>query len=853
MAYNNVNRNNKNDEHLLEVAIPGVPKCLHYSQADCQLNANQTNETSKISVGYQVIAPINKRYVTGWVINTAKRAEIEGQIEKNKKTTTNKKTLQACQISFLDELEQTKEVTLRSSTFKSIVEAYPAFHPSHLNLFRWMSEYYGANIAEVIDNAIPKRALNVPEKTAYISQEFSTILQGQPDLLDRLSRKAPSQHKILNYLLSNNQPVVISELAENYPSHRSALNTLATKGLVSFSELSAVEYVSRMLARGANSTACNLPTPCPPTPNKSQQDAINTICSAIDSKGFNPILLHGITGSGKTEIYIRAIEHTLSKGGNALLLVPEIALTPQLIDSFLQRLQVPIGLLHSQVGHSFRWAVWEQILKSNIRVAIGARSAIFAPFEKLDLIIVDEEHEHSYKQSEGMRYNGRDVAIMRAHLDSCPIVLGSATPSFESLFNAHKHKYTYIELPERATTRPLPSIEVINLTSIRRKLMPSENISPALFSAIEKTLENKQQVIIFYNRRGFSSFLQCSHCHEVVTCPNCSVTLTYHKGKAKCICHFCNLSIEPPKYCGYCRDSRTTAVEENLCNDTDEGNQISTKRTQAKKEVGTLIHRGAGTERVMQELKSLFPNANIVRLDRDTVTRKDAYREILGKMKSGEADILVGTQMIAKGHDIPGVTLVGIIDADVGLNIPDFRASEKTYQLITQAAGRAGRGSEHGHVIVQTREPHHPTIVAAVTGRFKAFAKYELKYRETLKYPPFGRLLRVVISSSDRLLAPKVSKEAVTYIKSLIPHINNANNQSNANQSDVNQSWLSIIGPAPAPYEKLRNQFRWHILVKAKSARTLSQLAALLRQWHANSKVSSKFKLVVDIDPVDMM
>jgi primosomal protein N' (replication factor Y) len=445
------------------------------------------------------------------------------------------------------------------------------------------------------------------------------------------------------------------------------------------------------------------------------------------------------------------------------------------------------------------------------------------------LIIVDEEHEGSYKQNDGLRYNGRDIAVKRAQLHSCPVVLGSATPSFESLLNASQGRFNYLQMPNRATERPLPEIEVVNMLDFRKADLPSESISPPLFSHIQRALEKKQQIIILYNRRGFSSYLQCTTCNEVVGCPQCSVPLTYHKGKNKCMCHYCGITMEPPELCSYCRDPRTTSLE-----------------NEGKKEprVGKLAHRGGGTERVVSELETLFPDARLARMDRDTVTHKGAYREILGKMRTGEADILVGTQMIAKGHDLPGVTLVGVIDADVGLHLPDFRASERTYQLITQAAGRAGRGREAGRVIVQTREPNHPTLVAAITGRFRAFARYELQFRKRLSYPPYGRLLRLVISSPDPATAQSLAYSVGHWTKELGERI------SELHASD---SGFAVVGPAPAPHEKLRGRFRWHILVKSNSARALSQTARALRDWQKQNPQNQDVRLTIDIDPVDML
>ena len=541
--------------------------------------------------------------------------------------------------------------------------------------------------------------------------------------------------------------------------------------------------------------------------------------------GFNPFLLYGVTGSGKTEIYIRAVQQVLAGGGSALVIVPEIALTPQFLDQLRLRLKVPLALLHSQLGQRIRWQAWQAALDGKARVAIGARSAVFAPLHDLRLIVVDEEHESSYKQSDSLRYNARDVAVMRAKLARAVVVLGSATPSFESLVNVREKRYRMLELPKRATTRPLPTIELVDLMSIKKSEMPSPNISPQLHQALQETLDARGQAVILFNHRGFASYLQCETCGQAVVCPNCSVSFTLHKKKNRLVCHYCNLSLIPPSYCMYCRDPKTTRIEA----ESGAGKKTAT---------GLLAERGAGTEKIVEELQTLFPQASILRMDRDTVTRKGAYRSILGSMRGGDADILVGTQMIAKGHDLPGVVLVGIVNADVALHLPDFRASEKAFQLITQAAGRAGRGEEPGRVFLQTREAKHPTIVACITGRFKAFARYELDYRKKLYYPPEGRLVRLIISSSDR----RESFDAAHLVKQAVREFVQNNGKT-----------VVVLGPAPAPYEKLCNRYRWHILIKAESSKLLSELAGRLNQWKATVAGFKDFRLAVDVDPTEML
>ena len=581
----------------------------------------------------------------------------------------------------------------------------------------------------------------------------------------------------------------------------------------------------------------------PSTLTPHQDRALTAIQTALRENSFSPFLLHGVTGSGKTEVYLRALECALALGKTAMIIVPEIALTPQLVGHFQSRLNVPLGILHSQIGSSERWQTWKDILNGEVRVVIGARSAVFAPLADPGLIIVDEEHETSYKQSDGLRYHGRDLAILRAKFSSSVVVLGSATPSFESLVNAAQRRYKLLEMPERATTRPLPSIEIVDLSKIRAKEMPSPNLSPQLHALISLALEKKEQIVLLYNRRGFATYMQCGTCSEVLLCPHCSVTLTYHRGKSRVLCHYCDYSAAAPRFCGQCRDTRTVRFED------DAGKELK----DFPEDFGKMEQRGAGTERIVTELQTLYPAARLLQMDRDTVGSKDSYEQILGAMKKGEADILVGTQMIAKGHDLPGVTLVGIIDADVGLHMPDFRSSERIFQLITQASGRAGRGESAGRVVIQTREPNHPTIVAVATGRFRAFARYELDFRKKLHYPPFGKLMRIVVSATKPDDALAASGRIAGLLRELVSRIDSENGAAKEADDAKSENLLNILGPAPAPLERLRGRFRFHLLVKCASAKHLSRISRELQVWKKMYRGEQEFRMTVDIDPQEML
>ncbi|MCB0360253.1 MAG: primosomal protein N', partial [Bdellovibrionales bacterium] len=501
---------------------------------------------------------------------------------------------------------------------------HPVFPAEQLDLFRWMADYYGASLPDVIASAVPRRSdVRVKNLVQLKNDALEELSDPQSPLCKSLQR-SPAQQRVIDVLRSTAGAPDSAELCRLAETSASSIQALAKKGVVEFVQPSMAEILTRAHARQTPSS--NRPGLTP-----SQKSCFDAIQGAISAERFEPFLLLGVTGSGKTEVYLRAIEETLRAGKTALVIVPEIALTPQLFDQFQSRLDLPLALLHSQVGETLRWQSWQAVLSGEVRVAVGARSAVFAPMPNLGLLIVDEEHETSYKQSDGLRYHARDVALKRAELSGCPLVLGSATPSFESLLAAAQKRYRLLEMPERVTARPLPEIEVVNLSEIKRKDMPSENISPALAEALHKTLTKKGQAVILYNRRGFSSFLQCNSCGEAVQCPNCSVSMTFHKRSNRLVCHYCDRNEAPPSHCRYCRDPKRTAVEIGV-----DGTAIKTEK--ARDKVGSLSHRGGGTERVVDELQLLFPEARIVRMDRDTVTRKDAYREILGAMRSGEAD-----------------------------------------------------------------------------------------------------------------------------------------------------------------------------------------------------------------------
>ncbi len=847
------------------VAIPGLVSPLSYRTGSAVPGAicsgSGSSDGISASIGSAVTVELGSRIAAGWVVKTSRLAQAQSELSGRRENSSQLQLLQS----------DSSDLRL-----KPVLSNEPAFLPDQLPLFEWMAEYYGVPIADVIENAIPARAESRQLQRYSLSSAGRELIQDKEKFAG-WAKKAMLQGRILERLHNLAIPQSAAELGEISKNPAAALKRMLADGLIEVKAGRADYFAADLQSKRAlveNPTAhpsgsggINVlaGAEIPAELTAGQKGALETIRRALAGKKFSPILLYGVTGSGKTEVYLRAMVDVLAAGGSVLVIVPEIALTPQLFDRFSSRLGVPLGLLHSQVGASVRWNTWQALLDGRLSVALGARSAVFAPLRNLSLVIVDEEHESSYKQSDSLRYHARDVAVMRAKLAGCPVVLGSATPSFESLLNVQKKRYTVCEMMERATPRPVPSIEIVDLKSIKRREMPSENISPQLKQALDETLARGEQAVIMYNRRGFSSYLQCGSCNDVLSCPNCSVALTFHRNRGKLLCHYCGLNSPVIRYCPICRNPRTTRDEREQPKGADDfaDSDVSTaaelqspaesaaptepESKKIEKDVGYLFHRGSGTERVVDELGQLYPSARIIRMDRDTVGHKDAYREILGRMRAGEADILVGTQMIAKGHDLPGVTLVGIIDADVGLHLPDFRASEKIYQLITQAAGRAGRGSEAGRVLVQTREAGHPTIVATVTGRFKAFARYELEYRAALNYPPSGRLMRLIFSATRPGTVAQIAAQAAEAAAALIQHRLDSPNSKNPPPR------VSVLGPAIAPLEKLLSRYRWHLLIKSSSASLLSGLSADLHAWSRKQQFPDGGRISIDVDPYDML
>ncbi len=543
-----------------------------------------------------------------------------------------------------------------------------------------------------------------------------------------------------------------------------------------------------------------------PDLNTYQIFAFERIKGSIIEGSHRVFLLHGVTGSGKTEVYIRAISSVIERGRGAIILVPEISLTPQLSSRFSARFGELIAIFHSRMSEKERFREWLDIKKGKKRIVIGARSSIFAPVEDLGLIIIDEEHDPSYKQEEGIRYNARDMAILRGNIWNIPVILGSATPSVEVYFRAKKGEIELLRLPKRIEKRSLPEVEVVDLKKEEKKGFISEKLRIAL----EENWRRRGQSLIFLNRRGFAPFIFCRDCGWSHRCPLCNVPLTYHNKEKRMLCHYCSYAVNAPSQCPGCH-----------------GYRISLS--------------GAGTERIVNEIKGILPWSRVRRMDRDSTRERDSHIKIFEEMESGRIEILVGTQMITKGHDYPALTVVGVIWADMSLSFPDFRAGERTFQLLTQVAGRSGRGDIRGKVILQTYSPDHPIIMFAKDQDYEAFYAWEIKQRKELGYPPFSviTIIRFVGRKEESVsrVADDIRLKALEIFESF---------------SELKKD-IKLLGPAPCPYSRLRGKYRWQILLKAKRKDSMDRFLRILFSEFLREGRSGSVRIQVDVDPVNIL
>jgi primosomal protein N' (replication factor Y) (superfamily II helicase) len=689
----------------------------------------------------------------------------------------------------------------------AVLDDEPAFPPELLGFLEEAARYYMHPVGEVLRAAAP--ALSSTAMRALVGGflEHGEALPGRRVAERRILvgrrtalqtdglRLGKRQRTALQVLDERGGTVTTDELAPHVREPRATLRSLATKGLVELEEQ--VAPTDPFFATPA--------TPDRPPPlHPAQQRAVTAIVDALRRPEAGAFLLHGVTGSGKTEVYLRVIAEVLEQGRGAILLVPEIALTPQLVLRFRARFGDGLAVLHSALGERERHRAWQGLRSGDIRVALGARSALFAPVPDLGVIVVDEEHDPSFKQEEGFRYHGRDMALLRASRAGAVCVLGSATPSLESHHLAHRGKLHRLPLPDRATSQALPTVEVVDLR--RHRTGPSTHplLSAPLHRAIERCLDAGEQAILFLNRRGFAPSLRCTACGDVPQCPACSVALTEHRRVAALRCHYCDYHRPVDERCAPCGASAVERV-------------------------------GLGTEQLEGTLAELFAPARVARLDRDTATGKN-LEKVLDRLRRREVDILVGTQMVTKGHDLPGVTVVGVVLADHSLAFPDFRAAERTFQLLAQVAGRAGRGDRPGNVIFQTFLPDHYAVQCAARHDYEGFCERELTERRELGYAPFARLVSVRVDAGDDRRARAAVAELAHLARST---------------PAVEQGRVHVLGPAPAPLERLRGRWRHRLLLRSASRPMLRSVATVLAERIERGLGAARATL--DVDPVSML
>jgi primosomal protein N' (replication factor Y) len=656
-----------------------------------------------------------------------------------------------------------------------------------MELARWMSSYYLAPFETCVRTLLPAVVRNKEsggKKQLIVSLVSNVEAASLP----------PKQQSIIQ-CLQENGAMLLAELTEAAGVTAAPVKTLEKKGLVTISN----ESVYRDPHEGVELLKTE-----PLVLMPQQADALKQVIEAMSEPEPPVLLLHGVTGSGKTEVYLQAISYALEQGRGAIVLVPEIALTPQTVDRFRSRFADKperVAVLHSSLSDGERYDEWHRIRSGEAQIVVGARSALFAPVHNLGLIVVDEEHEPTYKQDEAPRYSARDTAVMRGRMEKCAVVLGSATPALESYANAKSGKYRYVDMPIRVDDRQMPPIRIIDMRIEMQRDGKPKLFSKELIEAIHTRIDRAEQTMIFLNRRGFSSSLVCPDCGYVAECEHCSVGMTFHKARARLVCHICGEEKPVPVRCPECKSDQ-------------------------------FKYAGAGTEKIEEVMTKLFPKARIERMDSDTMRRKNAHRDILGRFRTGKIDILIGTQMIAKGLDFPNVTLVGVVNPDHALHMADFRAGERVFQLLTQVAGRAGRGEAAGEVIVQTYTPHHPAIQAARRMDFEGFCDQEMAFRKELGYPPYTHLTCITLRGKNEA---EVESAAEKLFRSL----------------EKCMAGTVMLSPAiPAPIARMRGEYRWQILLRAARTKTLNdsvRAAFKMLKWPKTVKVN------VDIDATSLL
>jgi primosomal protein N' (replication factor Y) (superfamily II helicase) len=636
----------------------------------------------------------------------------------------------------------------------------------------------------------------VKEKVKKKQRRFVRPLVSLAELTeaaDQFPVKAEKQKQVLRYFVDHFEAIEMRQLVSELKTTSATVKALVEKKLL-------IEYEMEVYRDPFEHRTFKRTKPLPLT--DSQQNAIGPILNAIKDIRHEVFLLYGVTGSGKTEIYLQSIQEVIERGQEAIVLVPEISLTPQMVNRFKGRFGDLVAVLHSGLSAGEKYDEWRKIQRKEVKVAVGARSAIFAPFENLGIIIIDEEHETSYKQEEMPRYHAKDVAVERAKKYNCPVVLGSATPSLESFARAQKKVYHLLSLPNRMNNQTLPSVEIIDMREELRNGNRSM-FSRKLFEMLKDRIEKGQQTVLFLNKRGHSSFVMCRDCGYVMNCPNCDISLTYHRVNEQMKCHYCGYESHVPKQCPECSSDY-------------------------------IRYFGTGTQKVEDELGKILPEARVIRMDVDTTGRKGSHERLLTDFQNGKADILLGTQMIAKGLDFPNITLVGVLSADTMLHLPDFRASEKTFQLLTQVSGRAGRHQLPGEVIIQTYTPEHYSVELAGTQDYDLFYQREMMIRKTHHYPPFYYLSLITVSHEHLMTVVSATEKIVNYVR-----------------SQVSKDAV-ILGPAASPIPRINNRYRYQCLIKYKREPNLTKiLKTILDQYQLDTK--SGLMVSIDVNPFILM
>jgi primosomal protein N' (replication factor Y) len=738
-----------------------VDREFHYSVPE--------NLRGKIEVGSRVLAPFAKGILRGYCVSFPETPEVAS----------------------------VKEII-------KVLDAPPLLDAKLLRLAHWLAEYYFCSLGEAIESMLPGAVRRSRAKTAKCVQ---TTLSDESlrETVEKLARRFPQQVQVLEFVAKESGkpiPLTVTRVKNLLRVSDSPINTLARKGLLSIIK-SEIGYSDLGMSQPP---VWQEPPVTEFTPE--QKNAISMIESPIEKDTFGVLLLHGVSGSGKTEVYIQAIHRVVERGKQAIMLVPEVALTPQTVGRFVKHFP-KLAVLHSYQPPPERNFAWQRVHHGEAQVIIGPRSAVFAPAPNLGLIVIDEEHETSFKQENAPRYHARDVAIMRANLEKFPVILGSSTPDLVTLHNARTGKYALAELPYRVRGAAMPTVEVVNMVKEQFELKRNVLISRRLAEALTNTLKHKEQSIIFLNRRGFSTFLTCPRCGFVLKCKECDITLTYHKRTMRALCHYCGRWIDPPEACPDCFFPH-------------------------------LRYLGAGTERVEEVLSKISPDAKMLRMDSDSMRMKDSYSRAMHSFKRGEIDILVGTQMLAKGLDFPNVTLVGVVGPDNLLSMPDFRATERTFQLIVQVAGRAGRAEKPGRVIIQAIRPDNFCIHTASELNYDAFARRELSLRKPLRYPPFGRLLKITVSAKKEVSAFEKAKSIGVALARAIEALPPAGRRQPA----------SVLGPAPAPLARVKGEYRYQILLKADTSKLIGDIAGAAK---GELKSVGRTHVSLDRDPYSML